>query len=126
MNIIPEIEDYDSTIQALEKSFSYAVEDMGLSPAQALHYADENIIPSIYEPFESFVVLYLALLSVGYRHGVILNRDNEDGEYILDEVGRKYAGCKDALLAMIDSSPETNIRLKYDLEKIIELYGDKF
>lgn len=126
MNTVPEIEKYESLVYSIERSYEYAISNIALSPNQALFFAEEHALANIYEPFESYVVQLVALLKVGINYGVEISRDDEDGAYILDELGRKYKACRESLKSMIDDHDMVSGSLKSDLDLVVKLYEKEF
>lgn len=125
MNIEQEIQSYDELKQKLRFLVREGIDDVSLSPSQAIFYAEENF-PVPYKPFEVYVIRQVAFAIVAFEYGVIFDRTDENGAFFLDEFGRKYNECNRRIYDALDSLASSGNELKVDLQKVVTLYKDLF
>lgn len=111
---------YEEICEGVEHNFNYAITVMNLNISQAIFYAEEYL-DAPYLPYEEYVVHYVALMKFGMDKGFILTKDEKDGEYLFDEVGRKYYLSMDKILNLNLSN-----KFRSDLEAVINMYGELF
>lgn len=125
MNIEHEIESYDKLKEKFRSLVEEGMNDVKLSPSQAIFYAQEYC-PAPYKPYEVYVIRQVAFAIVAFEYGVIFDRTDDNGVFFLDEFGRKYNECNGRIYDALDSFATSDNDFKVDLQKVVSLYKNLF